>query len=376
VRRRYLLAQGFRVSRKLLGVELARHSQLFASMIKFTPASAGIIVTENCNSRCMTCTQWHQKSSNELSLIEISDTLKQLKGLGIHGITFSGGEPLLRKDLSAMVRECSVLKFDDVAILTNGLLLTPSLAEQLLQGGVTTIGISIDGLRDTNDMIRGVKGSFEKNLSVLKMLTNLRDNKYKSLDLYVATTLMKPTLADIIPLANLLGSMRIKINFNLIDTSLYFFSSINGADLMIKDQHQLNSVVDGLHMLKTKHGDIFHVSHTHASFEYIRSYFQDPKRKDVPCMLGHTSIDIGAHGEVYSGCLAMEPMGNIREKSLTDILRSAEYKIRLHDMFYKKCPGCSCGYKMNLFYHLPWIRDELYWRIKMRRAQLWSRSRK
>jgi MoaA/NifB/PqqE/SkfB family radical SAM enzyme len=358
-----------------LGVELARHSQLFASMVRFDPANAGIIVTENCNSRCMTCTQWHQKSSNELSLVEILNTLKQLKGLGIKGITFSGGEPLLRKDLSAMVRECSALKFDDITILTNGLLLTPSLAEELLQGGVTTIGISIDGLTDTNDMVRGVKGSFQKNLSVLKMLTNLRDNKYKSLDLYVATTLMKPTLSDIIPLANLLGSMRIKININLIDTSLYFFK-IDGADLMIKDQNQLNSVVDELHKLKTKHGDIFHISHTHASFEYIRNYFQDPKRKEVPCISGYTSLDIGAHGEVYSGCLAMEPMGNIREKSLTEILKSAKYKSRLRDMFYKNCPGCSCGYKMNLFYYPPWIREELYWRIKMRRAQLWSRSKR
>ncbi len=361
----YLLKQGLIISRKLLFVELARHSKLFFPTIPFHPATAGILLTDNCNSKCITCTQWRQKSSDELSLNEISDLLTELKELGISWITLSGGEPLLRKDLPDIVRRCSTLKFDEIAILTNGLLLTKHLAEQLLESGVTTIGVSLDGLKEINDSIRGVKGSYEKAVSALTILSELRDEKYKSTNLYVATTLMKPTLNQIIPLLNVVRDLKVQMNLNLIDSSPYFFQ-VDVADLMVDDQSELDMFVDEIHKIKSEKGNIFPISHTHASFEYVRKYFKDPKREDIPCILGHIGLDIGAHGEVYSGCFSMKPLGNIRERSLKEIINSAEYKRRLSDMFYKRCPGCSCGYKTNLIYYAPWVKDEILWNIKIK----------
>lgn len=365
----YLLKQGFRASRKLLLVELARHSKFFFPAITFDPMVATLIVTDNCNSRCITCTEWRQKSSNELSLGEISSVLTQLKQLGVRGISITGGEPLLRKDVTDIVRKCSTLRFEDIQILTNGLLLTPDLAEELLESGVTTMGISLDGLKETNDSVRGIEGSFEKVVSALKMVGELRDKKYHSTELYVATTLMKPTLNQIIPLANLVRDLKVEINFNLIDNSPYFFQ-IDISDFLIEDQNELDRVVDELHELKSKHGNIFLISQTHASIEYLRKYFQDPKREDIPCILGHVCIYIGAHGELYSGCLALKPLGNVREQSLKEIVNSAEYKERLYDMFYKKCPGCSTHHNMNLLYYAPWIKDEILWKLRMKKRHV------
>jgi MoaA/NifB/PqqE/SkfB family radical SAM enzyme len=365
----YLLKQGFRASRKLLLVELARHSKSLFPAITFDPMVATLIVTDNCNSRCITCTEWRQKSSNELTLDEISSVLTQLKQLGVRGISITGGEPLLRKDVTDIVRKCSTLRFEDIQILTNGLLLTPDLAEELLESGVTTMGISLDGLKETNDSVRGIEGSFEKVISALKMVGELRDKKYHSTELYVATTLMKPTLNQIIPLANLVRDLKVKINLNLIDNSPYFLQT-DISDFLIEDQNELDRVVDELHELKRKHGNIFLISQTHASIEYLRKYFQDPKREDIPCILGHVCIYIGAHGELYSGCLALKPLGNVREQSLKEIVNSAEYKERLYDMFYKKCPGCSSHHNMNLLYYAPWIKDELLWKLRMKKRHV------
>jgi MoaA/NifB/PqqE/SkfB family radical SAM enzyme len=365
----YLLKQGFRASPKLLLVELARHSKSFFPAITFDPMVATLIVTDNCNSRCITCTEWRQKSYNELSLGEISSVLNQLKQLGVRGISITGGEPLLRKDVTDIVRKCSTLRFEDIQILTNGLLLTPDLAEELLECGVTTMGISLDGLKETNDSVRGIEGSFEKVITALKMMVELRDKKHYSTELYVATTLMKPTLNQIIPLANLVRDLKVKINFNLIDSSPYFLQT-DISDLLIEDQNELDKVVDELHELKSKHGNIFLISQTHASIEYMRKYFQDPKREDIPCILGYVCIYIGAHGELYSGCLSLKPLGNIREQSLKEIVNSAEYKERLYDMFYKKCPGCSSHHNMNLLYCASWIKDEILWKLRMKKRHV------
>ena len=83
-------------------------------------------------------------------------------------------------------------------------------------------------------------------------------------------------------------------------------------------------------------------------------------------MLGHTSLTISSHGEVYPGCWVFGPVGNIREKSLREIITSEEYNKKRRKIFYKKCSGCSCNHELNLLYWIPWIKDGIKWRIKLR----------
>ena len=367
--RLHLLKHGLRVSRKLLFVELARRSGVFFSTVSFDPSSAGIVVTNNCNSKCVACTQWHQRSSDELSLEEIGELLLQLKRLGIRGITLTGGEPLLRKDLPDIVRKCSALGFEPIAVLTNGLLLRRELAENLLQNGVTGITVSLDGLKETNDRVRGIRGAFEEVVSALEMLSELRDSSYRTTEIRAAMTLMRPTLDQTIPLADVVRHLRVRMLLNLVNATPYLFR-VDMTDLRIEDQGELNHVVKELHRLKSSYPDLFTVSHTHASFEYIRKYFQDPRRPDVACILGHIGIHIGAHGDVYSGCLALEPLGNVRERSLKEIVSSPRYRRRLRDMFYKNCPGCSCDYLTNLAYHAPWLWEEIVWTVRLRLSRV------
>jgi MoaA/NifB/PqqE/SkfB family radical SAM enzyme len=98
----------------------------------------------------------------------------------------------------------------------------------------------------------------------------------------------------------------------------------------------------------------------------MKKYLTDAKRADIPCVMGYFSIYIGAHGEVYPGCLVLEPVGNVREKKLEEIVNPAEYRKRLKDMFYKRCPGCACGHKVNLLYHLPSLFKEIPWVARSR----------
>jgi len=151
-------------------------------VIPFRPTAAQVIVTNNCNSRCVTCSQWKRKSTNELTTKEIYEALSQLKDLGIIAVAFSGGEPLLRNDLPHIIKKASQLKFRSISILTNALLLTESQARKLLESGLTGVGISIDGLRETHNQIRGVKGSFDKTITALQILTKLRDQEYPHLE--------------------------------------------------------------------------------------------------------------------------------------------------------------------------------------------------
>ena len=349
---------------KVILFELMRYKIYNAYIHKalFHLRSATLNITDNCNSRCIMCSAWRQKSTNELTTDEVTDILSQLRKLGISNLGFAGGEPLLRKDLPKLVQKSKELGFKHISIITNGLLLNERRAKLLLKSGLTAMGISIDGIGETHDMIRGIKGAYERSSSALKTLVELRDDKYPYLDIWVSTILIRPNMNQIEEIIKMCKQLNVRIALNLPDTSPYFFSGVDTSDLMIKDQKELDAFIDRLHAIKKKYPSV--LSQFHVSLEYARKHFSDPKRKDIPCYMGYQNIYIGAHGEVYSGCWVLKPLGNLRERKLEEVMSSEEYKKRLYNMFMKKCPGCSCGYSGNLLYHLPSICNEIIWKLK------------
>ncbi len=353
-----------RAGSKVLLFELARHRKEILRAIPIAPKGAGINVTHNCNSRCITCNMWRSKSTNELSATELQDILTQLKDVGVVGVGFEGGEPLLRNDLPQIVGKAHQLGFESISMMTNGLLLTKKKTENLIQKGVTGIGISIDGIGETHDLVRGVKGAYEKSLRALEVLVDLRDSKYPELNLHMGTILMQPTMDDFIPLVDLAHRLRVDFSLQLIDDSLFCFSGIDMASLWIEEQNKLDSLINELHALKRVNSALKSCSHTRL--EYARRYFSDPKQAKLPCYLGYLTIYIDAHGEVYPGCFPLGSVGNLRDKSLKEIIKSPEYKNRVQAMFRKECPGCACGYPTNLAYSLPALVNETLYRLKLR----------
>lgn len=125
-------------------------------------------VTERCNLRCAHCYQGGQ-SAAELGFDACLAVLAQFERLLVRlhtgtelcgHITITGGEPLVRRDLLALLRRVAArsdrYRF---AILTNGTLIDPSLASDIARLRPTYVQVSIEGQQETHDRIRGV-GTF------------------------------------------------------------------------------------------------------------------------------------------------------------------------------------------------------------------------
>lgn len=84
-------------------------------------------------------------SSNEMTSDEIFQILKIAKTLGVEKIRFSGGEPLIRKDIVEIIEKTASLNFKDISITTNGILLA-KYAEDLFNAGLTRVNVSFDTL--------------------------------------------------------------------------------------------------------------------------------------------------------------------------------------------------------------------------------------
>lgn len=109
-----------------------------------------ISVTDRCNLRCIYCMPEEGITSlDHEDILRFEDTLKIVKvaaTLGINKIRYTGGEPLVMKDIDKLIYETSKLPgIDDIAITTNGILLS-DMAEDLKKAGLKRVNISLDTL--------------------------------------------------------------------------------------------------------------------------------------------------------------------------------------------------------------------------------------
>jgi len=137
-----------------------------------TDASRPVVVwncTRRCNLNCIHCyaSAYNSKSADEMDTKAGEAFIRDLADFGAPVILFSGGEPLMRKDLFQMVqlaREYGII----TGLSTNGTLITDKIAWDLNRLGFGEVGISLDGIGEHNDHFRGKKGAFDAALAGIR----------------------------------------------------------------------------------------------------------------------------------------------------------------------------------------------------------------
>jgi len=129
------------------------------------PLLATLVVTYRCDLRCAMCDlPARGDRRRELDTRGLLRLVDQLASLGTLGIGITGGEPLLRGDLEAIVRH-GARRGLLTHLNTNGTLVTAKRARALRAAGLDSVNISLDGPdAGTHDRLRGRKGSFERAL--------------------------------------------------------------------------------------------------------------------------------------------------------------------------------------------------------------------
>ena len=102
-----------------------------------------------------------------MSLDEGKTLIDDLASFGSPVILFSGGEPLIRKDILQLIRY-AVANGRRAVISTNGTLINKRLAEELKDIGLSYVGISLDGLETIHDAFRGIPGSFARVMNAIE----------------------------------------------------------------------------------------------------------------------------------------------------------------------------------------------------------------
>jgi len=187
--------------------------------IPFTPAGPFEVVwnfTYLCNLKCKHCYEDAGKHKPELSTEQAFlaiDKLSETASAGLPALSFSGGEPLMRKDffeVAAYARK----KIPYLSIATNGTLLTKDNVKRLKNLGIAYAEISLDGAtKGVHENFRRVRGCFEKTMKGIQNSIN------EGLDTCIATTIHKENISEFKKIIELVDKLGVRfMHFNYIPT--------------------------------------------------------------------------------------------------------------------------------------------------------------
>ena len=190
-----------------------------------------VIVTYRCNARCNMCNRYKKpsKPEEEISL----ETIKKLPPMYFTNIT--GGEPFIREDLKDLVREL-YKKSDRIVISTNGFF-TDRIIELCKEFPNIGIRISIEGLEQTNNKIRGLDDGFNRGYTTLKKLVEMGMK-----DVGFGMTVQDANAKDLVELYKLSDKMNMEFATASLHNSFYFVEAkniINNRPMVAKEFEKL-----------------------------------------------------------------------------------------------------------------------------------------
>lgn len=315
--------------------------------LEIEPTSCMIMVTGRCNLKCVMCKQWRESRREELTNEDWKEIIKELKENGIKNIHFTGGEPLLREDLRDLISYSSQNGFV-TGLTTNGILLRRDVLAAFIDSGLRSIAVSMDAVGEMYEKMRGLPGSFKIIEDAIKATAEIKRNR--GVDAYINFTLMKSNIGELKKVKVFADGIGLPIAVCLLDRASSLFLVVeNKKEFWISDNKDFEDLEELLSFLKDeKAKDPGSLIMNYPGIDFIREYFKDPRQTHIPCVSSQDRIIIDPYGNLLGGCMAMGNFGNVKERSFGRLRREARYKTAKRNMFYKKCPGCSCGYLFNI----------------------------
>ncbi|NJD77051.1 MAG: 12,18-didecarboxysiroheme deacetylase [Candidatus Methanoperedens sp.] len=305
--------------------------KLPSHLLQFSKDKKPVVVWNmgrRCNLRCVHCYAQSKdiEYKNELTTQQGKDLIDDLSQFGAPVILFSGGEPLMRQDLPELAQYARS-KGMRAVISTNGTLIDKKMAKILKEIGLSYVGVSLDGMRETNDRFRGVNGAFDL------ALQGMRNCLAEGIKVGLRFTINKKNVKDVPAIFDLLEKERIpRVCF------YHLVYAGRGSKLVKEDlTHEESRKTLDLIMDKTKemHDKGFPMevltvdNHCDGPYIYFRLLREDPKRAadvfELLQMNQGNSSGIGIACVSWDGSVHADQFwrhysfGNVKERKFSQI---------------------------------------------------------
>ncbi|MCL2605700.1 MAG: radical SAM protein [Coriobacteriia bacterium] len=207
-----------------------------SSKMYYRPSVTEFEITSRCPLDCVHCVQHSPNDENSLSTADVKGVLDDLVDAGCHDICITGGEPLLHKDFWSII-DHSVSIGLNTAIYTSGVTVSPKVAAELQNAGVSNVFVTLFGsYSNLHDSLTGRSGSYEKTCSAVRNLVSL------GIRVTVHVPIVKRNLTDITAIVELSETLGAQA-FHLIRYFPHNLECNASADVLLTTAKELSEAV-------------------------------------------------------------------------------------------------------------------------------------
>ncbi len=277
------------------------------------PIDAVVAVTYRCDSRCNMCNIWQLEPGTELPPAEYRKLPRTLRDVNI-----TGGEPFLREDIVELVRVIDEhCNHPRIVISTNGFerrRIMHAAPELMKIGRRVGLAVSIDGIGDIHNEIRGVPGGFDKALETLKQLKRIGYRNVR-----VAFTAQSSNVKHLGAVYDLSRQFGYQFTTSVAQNSEFYFATEANQQVAALDLERELQYVMRKELL------------SFSPKRWLRAYFYTGVvqynvcgERMIGCRAGRDSFFMDPAGKVYPCITLNREMGNLSEQSFEDIWRSED----------------------------------------------------
>ncbi|MEM1153176.1 MAG: polysaccharide pyruvyl transferase family protein [Pseudomonadota bacterium] len=300
-------------------------------------------VNDICNARCQMCKIWEQKLDKQISPEQLESALSNDLFSDVTSVGVNGGEPTLRKDLSELVDVLyrTLPRLNTISLITNALVskrviaAVEALAEVVKRhDGHLDVMVSLDGVGEIHDTVRGREGNFKNAEKVLDFLSAGEG----AWTYQLACTVVRDNVPGLFDLLDYAISRDTYIKYRLGVPHRRLYADEVSAPFALNEQEKYDLCV----FLETLISS-YEQSEPQRFFyrSLIDQIMYDAPRK-AGCNWQHRGVTISARGELLYCAVQSNTLGSLAERDADALYYG--HQDHLQDIIRTKCDGCTHDY--------------------------------
>jgi len=336
------------------------------------PTVLQVNVNARCNARCGMCNIWRTEDKTQLSLEEFERVFSDPAMDRIEYIILAGGEPTMRKDLPEIVD--LMLQYmpnlRKIAVPTTGIATerTVRLVEAMARACaasdvVLSIGISLDGVGEVYEEVRGVPRAYNKVLKTIHALKTLQDEV--DFNLAIGPTISALNVRDMENVRMLGKELDITTNYGVAAYSDSYFNNTELTDAMTFSREDKEYLKGFLAERMAEGPALNDLPYYYESMIAML----DGAERSMPCLFQSQGLVLDPNGDVHY-CINSKAIGNVKETPISRIYSDIDNLTYRDSLRTDRCSTCeiSCfigvGLRKTLFPYLGFL-----WRQAVRKMK-------
>lgn len=317
--------------------------------LKSKPIVLNLNIIDTCNSRCVMCNIWKQNETLEITVEQLKTVLSDSLFSDLKHIGVTGGEPTLREDLPEVYQAIieTLPNIVGLSIITNSIesddvIAKISKIKAICQQNNVSFSamISLDGVGNVHDQVRGIKGNFEKSI---KVLTYLKEEL--KIPVSFGCTISKVNAWDADDLLHYAKVHNIYGRFRIAESINRLYNQNRGKVIRNFDEEETYNLLLFFEKLKRTYEKNETYQRTYSSIQNVLN----GGKRIIGCPYHKNGIVLGSKGQLSYCAPKSKEIGNAINQSALEI-----YELNFDEkerILKENCSDCIHDYHAPITYN-------------------------